>query len=69
MDIEGAEVESLKGAVETISKFSPRFAIASYHIRNNEKTCFAVEKFLMGNGYAVETFFTPHLTTYGEKES
>jgi FkbM family methyltransferase len=67
MDIEGAEIEALKGAVSTMSKYSPKFIIASYHIRNNEKTCFEVEQFLMKNGYVVETFFLPHLTTYGEK--
>jgi FkbM family methyltransferase len=67
MDIEGAEIEALKGAVTTMSKYSPKFVIASYHIRNNEKTCFEVEKFLMKNGYDVETYFLPHLTTYGEK--
>ena len=67
MDIEGAEIEALKGAVSTMSKYSPKFVIASYHIRNNEKTCFEVEKFLMENGYEVETYFLPHLTTYGKK--
>lgn len=67
MDIEGAEIEALKGGVSTMSKYSPKFVIASYHIRNNEKTCFEVEKLLMKNGYEVETYFLPHLTTYGEK--
>ncbi len=67
MDIEGAEIEALKGAVTTMHKYSPKFVIASYHIRNNEKTCFEVEKFLIKNGYSFSTYFLPHLTTYGEK--
>jgi FkbM family methyltransferase len=69
MDIEGAEIEALKGAVSTMSKYSPKFVIASYHIRNNEKTCFEVEKFLSERDYAVETFFSPHLTTYEERQN
>lgn len=31
MDIEGAEVNALKGATETIKKFKPRLAISVYH--------------------------------------
>ena len=67
MDIEGAEIEALKGTVNTMEEYSPRFSIASYHIKNNEKTCYWVEDFLMKRGYSVNTFFPPHLTTYGKK--
>ncbi len=31
MDIEGAEVEAIEGARETIAKYHPRMAIAAYH--------------------------------------
>jgi FkbM family methyltransferase len=31
MDIEGAEINALKGSIETITKFKPKLAIALYH--------------------------------------
>lgn len=45
MDIEGAEIEALEGCVETIKKLKPNFAIASYHIVNDEPTYIKVESF------------------------
>ncbi|GBD97974.1 MAG TPA: FkbM family methyltransferase [Nitrospirae bacterium] len=68
MDIEGAEIEALKGADKTLKTLSPCFAIASYHTRNNKKTCSEIEKMLMNRGYSVNTFFPPHLTTCGIKK-
>jgi FkbM family methyltransferase len=57
MDIEGAEVEALEGAVKTISKFKPNFAIASYHIVNNKQTYIAVEDFFKRYDYPYKTEF------------
>lgn len=68
MDIEGAEIEALKGAPVTMNTLSPRFLIASYHMRDNEKTYIQVERMLAENGYTVHTVFPPHLTTYGFKK-
>lgn len=66
MDIEGAEVRALLGAVECIRKYKPNFAIASYHIINNVPTRFAVEEFLQSHGYKVETvFYGSECITYG----
>jgi hypothetical protein len=65
MDIEGAEIEALEGAQNTINRFNPNFAIASYHSRGGQQTYKIVENMLSGNGYKVDTFFPPHLTTCG----
>ena len=35
MDIEGSEQRALKGAQETIRRFKPRMAIASYHLADD----------------------------------
>lgn len=32
MDIEGAEREALRGAVDTITRFAPRLAVSAYHL-------------------------------------
>jgi len=55
MDIEGAEIEALEGCVETIKKLKPNFAIASYHIVNDEPTYIKVESFFKKLGYPYKT--------------
>ena len=55
MDIEGAEIEALDGCVETIKNLKPNFAIASYHIVNNEKTYIKVEQFFASLNYPHKT--------------
>src|SRR5690606_29890963 len=55
MDIEGAEVEAMEGCVETMKRFNPDFAIASYHIVNNEPTCHKIEEFFEKHNYPYKT--------------
>lgn len=52
IDIEGAEVEALKGAVETLKRFDVKLAIASYHqMQNGENEMPVVVKFLQEHGF------------------
>jgi len=66
MDIEGAEVKALAGARQTIERFRPNFAIASYHVAEGERTLPRVEQALGEYGYEVETlFFGRECITFG----
>jgi len=66
-DVEGVEIEALKGMTSVLKNGSPQLAIASYHLVNGEPTHFFVEKFLQEFGYETETSYPKHLTTYGSK--
>jgi len=57
MDIEGAEIEAMDGLVETLEKFKPNFAIASYHWVNEEQTYKKVEAFFAEKNYPYKTIF------------
>lgn len=64
IDIEGAEVEALKGADRAIKETEPFFAIATYHERDGEKTFQKIEDMLSEKGYNPQTGFSDHLTTW-----
>jgi len=51
MDIEGAEIEAIGGALDFLSRHPASFAIASYHIRDGKPTCFALEEMFGKAGY------------------
>jgi FkbM family methyltransferase len=64
MDIEGAEIQAIQGSLDTLRKFKPKIAIASYHIVNGKPTSVFLEKFLSKLGYNVKSDFSKHTTTY-----
>lgn len=63
MDIEGAEVEALKGAENTIRKFKPKLAICLYHRESDFKV---IPEFIknLGLGYK---FYFDHYTIHAEE--
>lgn len=69
MDVEGAELEAIKGAGKTLSSNDVNLAIASYHLVDGRKSCFELEKLLSGLGYGAHTAHEGHLTTYAKRVS
>lgn len=68
MDIEGAEIEAIKGCTYLLKNNKVNLAIASYHIINNNPTYILLEKILSKMNYNCETTFPEHLTTYAIKK-
>jgi FkbM family methyltransferase len=66
MDIEGAEIQALEGCKNLMIN-GAKFAIASYHIVNEEQTYKKLEQIFSENDYFSVTEYPLHLTTYGEK--
>ncbi|NQT93416.1 MAG: FkbM family methyltransferase [Lentisphaerae bacterium] len=66
MDVEGTELETLKGCVHTITAASAiEFAVASYHIVDGQETAQAVETFFRSHGLESYSAYPEHLTTFG----
>jgi FkbM family methyltransferase len=53
MDIEGAEVEALQGAVKCLQQYNPLLLVQAYHLRNGVRTYQACAEFLLSLGYSV----------------
>lgn len=64
MDIEGSELQALKGAGEFL-KTCRYVCVASYHMVDGETTAGRVESILRLAGFEVETGYPKHLTTTG----
>ena len=67
MDVEGAEIEAVKGCKETLKDNDVKLAIASYHWVNGQPTCYELEKLLRSYGYKAETLLEGQLLTYASK--
>jgi FkbM family methyltransferase len=63
MDIEGAELPSLKGAIETIKRFRPKLAICVYH---RPQDWLEISRFVesLGLGYKM---YLDHFTVFAEE--
>ena len=55
MDIEGAEIEAVKGSSGVMKRHKVNFAIATYHVLNGEKTYIPLEKLFKKMGYKSKT--------------
>lgn len=68
MDVEGTELETLKGCAGTIeSGNATEFAVASYHVVEGRQTAPAVESFFRAKGLEAFSGYPGHLTTFGYK--
>lgn len=67
MDIEGSEIEALKGCINTISKPMTRLVIATYHLVDGKPSFIEITRMLQNFNLQVVTFNDMHLTTYVEK--
>ncbi len=63
LDIEGAELNTLMGAVETIKKFKPKLAIALYHSAEDFDT---IPRFIHSLGLGYKFYFS-HATIHREE--
>ncbi len=54
MDIEGAEIEAMRGAEATLARFKPELLIMAYHERENARTFERCADQLKGWGYRVK---------------
>ena len=67
VDVEGAEIDLLKGAEKILRQSDAKISIASYHILNGKMTCFDIERILRSYGYRTKIGNRKHLTAYGWK--
>jgi FkbM family methyltransferase len=68
MDIEGAEVEVVEAMLPFLAGARPRFAIASYHLRDGQRTSELISPMLQRAGFAVETGYPHHQTTWAWRD-
>jgi FkbM family methyltransferase len=64
MDVEGAELDVIRGAGQLPDAFRPRYAIASYHIVNGRQTATMLPDLFSPLRYECTTGNPAHLTTW-----
>lgn len=67
MDIEGAEIEAVKGMQKILENSNCELAIASYHKIDGNKTYLKLEEMLKEKSYCCSTPNSEHLTTFAHK--
>lgn len=68
LDIEGSELEMMETAQEVMTRFSPWFSIASYHLRDNQMTAVKLQQMFHDMGYQSEFGFPAHPTTWAARQ-
>jgi len=66
MDIEGAEIEAVRGCINYMKGHALNFAIASYHLRDGAETFHALEPMFSEAGYWHKTEKGETITTYAQ---
>jgi FkbM family methyltransferase len=69
MDIEGAEVEVIEAMLPLLAHVAPRFAIASYHLRDGQRTSELISPWFERAGFSVETGYPHHQTTWAWRDA
>lgn len=64
MDVEGAELDVIRGARGLPRTFTPKYAIASYHVVNGRQTATALPELFAQLNYECKTGNPTHLTTW-----
>ena len=64
MDVEGAELDVVRGAAQLVDTLRPRYAIASYHIVNGRQTATLLPDLFSRLRYDCSTGNPAHLTTW-----
>jgi FkbM family methyltransferase len=67
MDIEGSEIDTIRGSADFIKNNDIHFAIASYHRINGEMTYKKLEQIFYDINYDARTGYPYHLTTWASK--
>lgn len=67
LDIEGSEIEVVQSAKEVLDRYKTRFAIAAYHLRDNQKTAVVLQHLFTEFGYQTEIGFPSHLTLWAAR--